>query len=167
MADEQYRWLTRIEAWQVLLQMLGKNPAIGFGPANYYYYTQLHPILGWYVSFSSHNNYIDLLLQTGILGLLAFCWFLFEIIRLILNLLQSQDVGSFERAFLIGAMGGISGAIVSGMLADWIIPFYYNIGLPGFRSSFLFWFFLGGVLALKRILTGQSEAAAIARQRYA
>ena len=161
MTGEEYSWITRTEAWRVLWQIFERNPIIGLGPANYYHYTLQFPILGWYVNFSSHNNYIDLLMQTGILGLLAFCWFLFEIIRLILNLLRFKAIGEFERAFLIGVLGSISGAIVSGMLADWIIPFYYNIGLRGFRSSCLFWLFLGGVLALKRIIDQRSAIAAV------
>jgi hypothetical protein len=57
----------------------------------------------------------------------------------------------FEQAYVLGAVAGLAGSLVSGLLADWIIPFTYNIGVRGFRSSLLFWFFLGGVLALKRI----------------
>lgn len=160
---EEYSFMTRLEALRVLLHLFEKNPIIGLGPSNYHYYTPLYPILGWYVKFNSHNNYMDILLQTGILGLLAFIWFLFEIILLILKLLRSIATDCFRRAYLIGAMGGIIGSIVSGMLADWIIPFYYNIGLSGFRSSFLFWFFLGGVLALKRMTSRNFKAPSVAR----
>ena len=46
--------------------------------------------------------------------------------------------------------------LVSGMLADWIIPFAYNIGLRGFRSSLLFWFFLGGLVSLRRMILAQA-----------
>lgn len=166
MAGEQYSYVTRLEALRVLWQLFEKNPVTGFGPANYYYYTPLYPILGWYVSFSSHNNYVDILLQTGIVGLAAFGWLLYEIIRLTVNL-QRRACGGFEKAYLVGSLGGICGAIASGMLADWIIPFYYNIGIKGFRSSFLFWFFLGGVVALKRIAARRAESAALPRQKAA
>jgi hypothetical protein len=128
---------------------------IGLGPANYYYYSQFFPILGWYVSFNSHNNYADMLLQTGFLGLLAFTWFAFEISRMTFRLLSFLPAG-FPNAYLVGALGGLAGSLVSGMLGDWIIPFFYNIGIRGFRSSLLFWVFLGGVLALKRMVS-QSE----------
>jgi len=108
---------------------------------------------------------VDLLLQTGILGLLAFCWLVVETIRMIVRLLQSKAVGGFARAYLIGTLGGLTGTLVSGMLGDWIIPFYYNIGVIGFRSSLLFWFFLGGVLALKRIIA-RDMATGVSPQQH-
>jgi hypothetical protein len=157
MSHEQYSYMTRLEAWRVLLHMVSKSPVLGLGPANYYYYTLMYPILGWYVHFSSHNNYVDLLAQTGILGLLAFTWFIVEIARITIRL-YSHGPSGFCKAYAIGVLGGLGGSLVSGMLADWIIPFVYNIGLRGFRSSFLFWFFLGGTLALERILTTQNQA---------
>jgi O-antigen ligase len=160
MTTEHYSYISRLEAWYILWQLFEKSPLIGLGPANYYYYTALYPIFGWYVSFSSHNHYMDLLMQTGILGLLAFVWIIIEIIRIIFRLFRSEVISGFSRAYLIGALGALAGSLVSGMFADWIIPFYYNIGVRGFRSSLLFWLFLGGVLALKRI-TAREAADAI------
>jgi hypothetical protein len=43
------------------------------------------------------------------------------------------------------------------MLADWLLPFVYNIGLKGFRSSLLFWLFLGLAIALERILKAERQ----------
>lgn len=156
MINEHYSFLTRLEAWRVIWQIIERSPLIGLGPANYYYYTQLYPILGWYVSFNSHNNYADLLAQVGFLGFFAFCWFVFEIYRLALRLRAFVPAG-FASAYVVGVLGGVAGSLVSGMLADWIIPFVYNIGIRGFRSSLLFWFFLGGILALKRMVSNTSE----------
>jgi hypothetical protein len=31
-------------------------------------------------------------------------------------------------------------------LADWFLPFVYNIGFPGFQASVLVWMFFGGLL---------------------
>ena len=42
------------------------------------------------------------------------------------------------------------GTLASGMLGDWFLPFVYNVGLAGMRSSILFWVFLGGLLALQQ-----------------
>jgi O-antigen ligase len=147
---ESYSWSSRLEAWAIVLKMVASNPWLGFGPANYYHYATLFPIWGWWVSFNSHNNYIDLIAQTGLLGLLAFAWFAFEGLRLSLKLWQRLPPG-FGRAYAAGALGGLAGVLVSGMLADWILPFAYNIGLRGFRSSLLSWFFLGGLVSLRRI----------------
>jgi O-antigen ligase len=86
MEHESYSWMTRLEAWAVMLQVIERNPLLGFGPANYYHYTLLFPILGWWVRFNSHNNYLDILGQTGVLGLLAFFWFAYLAGRLTLRL---------------------------------------------------------------------------------
>ncbi|MEW5976914.1 MAG: O-antigen ligase family protein [Acidobacteriota bacterium] len=151
MANESYSYLTRLEAWKVLWQIIEKNPLLGLGPANYYHYTPLYSILGWHVTFTSHNNYIDLIAQVGLIGILAFFWLIFEVSRMTVRLGSKMPFG-FAKGYMIGVTGGLAATLVSGMLADWIIPFVYNVGIRGFRSSLLFWVFLGGALALKRMI---------------
>jgi O-antigen ligase len=149
--------MTRTEAWGVLWQLFERSPLLGTGPANYYYFTENFPLLGWYVRFISHNNYQDLLIQTGILGVIAFFWFALEMFLMTRRLYRQVPPG-FARAYVVGAVAGLSGSLVAGMLGDWIVPFYYNAGILGFRSSLLFWVFLGGVLALKRMVPRPSQA---------
>jgi hypothetical protein len=150
LSNEQYSMDTRFVAWKVVLKIVEASPLVGLGPANYFYYTPLFPILGWYVRFSSHNNYLDILAQTGLIGLLLFAWFLFEIGRMLWKL-RNSVASSFSRAYVHGALGGLAGTLVAGMLGDWLLPFVYNVGLRGFRSSVLAWIFLGGVVALSRL----------------
>ncbi len=154
---EQYSAMTRLEASKVLWPLVQDNPLLGLGPSNYYYRTAAVPILGWYVNFNSHNQYMDLLAQVGFLGLLAFVWFVFEISTTAVSALRHVAEG-FPKAYVVGVIGGIAGTAVSGMLADWIVPFYYNIGIRGFRSSLLFWVFCGGLLALTRILRNEEAS---------
>ncbi len=159
--SESYSWMTRQEAVRVILQVIAHNPWLGFGPANYHHYTLLFPFFGWWAQFSTHNNYLDLVAQTGLVGLLAFFWFVAEIFLLAFRL-RSRAVGGFARAYAIGVIGGLAGSLVAAVLADWVIPFAYNIGLRGFRSSVLFWYFLGGLLAIKRMSADPSPARALA-----
>jgi hypothetical protein len=51
-----------------------------------------------------------------------------------------------------GALGGLVATLVAGMLGDWIIPFFYNITLGGFRASILGWLFLGGLVFLEQTM---------------
>jgi O-antigen ligase len=148
-ADNQYSLTTRLAAWQVLAKIVLASPALGFGPANYYHVTPLFPILGWYVHFSSHNNYVDLLAQTGIIGLGCFAWFVFEVARAGWDMRRQFPAG-FAHAYVLGAFGGLAGTLAAGMLCDWLLPFVYNITLNGLRASTLGWLFLGGLLALQR-----------------
>jgi hypothetical protein len=153
--DEQYSMSTRWGALLTLWNLVKRSPILGTGLANYYYFAENLPIMGWYVRFISHNNYQDLLVQTGLLGLLAFCWFAFEAIWLTLYVYRKAPAG-FPKAYAVAVLGGIAGSLASGMLGDWVIPFYYNAGILGFRSSLLFWVFAGGILTIKRQI--ESEA---------
>jgi O-antigen ligase len=143
-----YSIFTRLEAWRIIAEIVKVSPWLGLGPSNYYWYTPLYSILGYTVEFNSHNNYVDLVAQVGVLGLLAFLWFAWELWRVGLRL-RDQVPAGFQRAFVYGALGGLVGMLVSGMLGDWILPFIYNIGFRGFRGSMVGWIFLGGLLALE------------------
>jgi O-antigen ligase len=149
LADNSYSLMTRLEAWRIVLEIVKINPFLGLGPSNYYFYTPLFPILGYSVQFNSHNNYVDIIAQTGFLGLLCFFWLAGEIGLLGWNLRERVPQGSFARAYVYGALGGLAGSLAAAMLGDWLIPFVYNIGLAGFRASVLAWLFLGGLVVIE------------------
>jgi O-antigen ligase len=146
--DNEYSMLTRLEAWKILFQIIQKNPVFGLGPANYYFYTPFYKILGYSVSFNSHNNYIDLLAQTGILGLGSFFWWTFEIAKTGMQLLRNS-LDEFEHSFVVAALGGLAGTMAAAFLGDWVIPFIYNVGMEGVRSSSIGWVFLGSLIFIQ------------------
>lgn len=154
-ASDEYSYSTRVIAWQIITTEIVKvNPILGLGPANYYYYTPLYPILGYSVEFNSHSNYIDILAQTGLLGLACFLWFAIELGLLGLNLRNKVPEG-FPKAYVYGVLGGLVGTLVSAALGDWVIPFVYNIGLRGFRTSVIGWLFMGGLVVIQRLYRDQ------------
>ena len=146
--SDAYSFSTRVEAWEILGEIIRVNPVLGLGPANYYFYTPLFPIRGYFVSFNSHNQYVDIIAQFGLVGLLAFAWFLVEIGRILWRLLRANLADDFGRAYVIGACGGFVAVVVSGFLGDWLLPFFYNVTMHGFRAAVLPWVFLGGAVAL-------------------
>jgi len=148
--DNPYSLETRLEAWRILLQIVRVNPILGLGPANYYNYTPLFDILGYSVSFNSHNNYVDMLAQTGLAGLGCFLWSLATIGRVLWRERDRVPEG-FPRAYADSALAGLAGMVVAGMLGDWLIPFVYNIGMEGLRAGILAWMFLGAAVGLERI----------------
>jgi hypothetical protein len=150
-STESYSILTRDAARDILLQQIFPlSPIFGLGPANYYWYTPLYPILGWYVKFNSHNNYVDILMQTGIIGLLCFLWVMGELGWLGWRL-RNRFKGDFAQGYVNACVGGIVGTLLACWLADWLLPFVYNIGLTGFRASILAWIFMGGLVSLEQI----------------
>lgn len=149
--SEEYSLFTRFEGWTILFQIMKASPVWGLGFANYYWYTPLFPIRGYEVSFNSHNNYIDIAAQVGILGLICILVLFWQLFRTGWRLRKSAPAG-FAQAYAYGALGGLSGMAVVGMLGDWFLPFFYNVGLAGFRSSMLGWLFLGGLVSLEHIV---------------
>jgi hypothetical protein len=149
--SEGYSISTRLDALVIMVRMVEISPIWGLGFANYYWYAPLYAIRGYAVSFSSHNNYMDILAQTGVVGLACFVLFVWQIGRLAWVLRKEAPAG-FARAYTYGALGGLVGMGVAGMLGDWILPFFYNIGLHGFRSSMIGWLFLGGLVCIERMV---------------
>lgn len=150
-STDQYSYETRLEAWLMIAKIIKVSPVLGLGPANYYWYTPLFPIRGYAVQFNSHNQFVDLIAQIGLLGLMAFGWIMFEIGNLGLRLRKSAPEG-FAKAYAFSALGGFAGMFTAAMLGDWVLPFVYNVGFTGFRSSLFGWLFLGGLVALENIL---------------
>lgn len=156
LASDQYSASTRSEAWSLIGEIVKVNPLLGLGPANYYWYTPLLRIRGYYgIQFNSHNQYVDLIAQIGLIGLAAFAWFVWEIGRFGWRLRQVAPQG-FAQGYVNGVLAGLAGSLVAGVLGDWILPFVYNVGFFGFRASLFTWLFLGGMLALKTIVEGET-----------
>jgi hypothetical protein len=149
-STDAYSISTRFEAWSILGQIIKISPVLGLGFSNYYWYTPLFPIQGYAISFNSHNNYVDITAQTGLIGLACFVWFLWEVGRLGWRLRTRVPAG-YAGAYVYGALGGLVGMVVAGMMGDWVLPFFYNVGLAGFRSSMLGWLFLGGLVSLTQM----------------
>ncbi len=151
---EEYSYITRMAAWKVMLEIIKVSPILGLGPANYPFYTHLYPVLGYLIKFNSHNQYIDIIAQTGLIGFFCFTWFIWQIGKLGLSLRKTAPKG-FPRAYVYGVLGGLAGTLAAGMLGDWFIPFVYNIGLDGFRSSIFGWIFLGGIVVIGNLYLPQ------------
>jgi O-antigen ligase len=130
-------------------QIFSANPLFGSGFGNYHFYSQLFAIRGWYVTLNSHNNYVDIFVQTGMVGALAFAWFVWEMGALLVRL-RGRVTDGFSKGYVNAAIGGFAGMLAVGMLGDWFLPFVYNIGLNGFRASVMGWVFLGGVLVIEK-----------------
>jgi len=148
-ATDTYSWGTRVDAWLIVAEITRANPILGLGFANYNAFAVLFPIRGYAVRFNSHSQYVDIVAQMGIVGLVCFFWFFGAVGWLGWQLRERVPAG-FPRAYVYGALGGLVGMLVAAALGDWVLPFFYNIGLKGFRASVLGWLFLGGLVILEQ-----------------
>ncbi len=127
-----------------------RNPITGIGPAAYRWYGMTRPLAyegAWWVQplVNSHNNYVDLFSQTGIIGVALFLWFMFELLRLARKL-RARYTAGFAGGYVASMLAAWFSIMVIMALADWFLPFVYNLGFPGFQSSMLLWMFFGGLL---------------------
>ncbi len=127
-----------------------RNPITGIGPAAYRWYGMTRPLGyegAWWVQplVNSHNNYVDIFSQTGIVGVILFLWFMIELLRVSWKL-RLQYIDGFAGGYVASMLGAWFAILVLMALADWFLPFVYNEGFPAFQASVLIWMFFGGLL---------------------
>ncbi len=154
--SDEYSWGTRLDAWAIVVQIAKADPILGLGFANYYWYTPLFPIRGYAVVFNSHSQFVDLIAETGLLGLGSFLWLFLQTFYLGWSLRDRAPDG-FAKAYVYAVIGGVAGTLAAAGLVDWVLPFVYNIGLTGFRASILAWIFMGGLVAVEQIVRRNSQ----------
>jgi O-antigen ligase len=115
------------------------------------------------VAFNTHNQYIDILAQTGLLGTAAFLWFSVSTGTLLWRLRGYHKSSGFLRALSYSLFGGLIGMLASGMLADWFLPFVYNITLSGMRDAVPAWIFVGASLSLHQIAASIDASGSVQR----
>jgi O-antigen ligase len=149
-AEQDESGHSRLEAWQVNWRVTGKHLLFGTGPAGYaVYYMSYWPNEG----MATHSNYIDILSETGVVGLFFYLWFFAAVLwssYRIFRRLQSRN--DFSSAYAAAVFAGAIGAIILMGLGDWIIPFAYTQGIEGFDYAVYTWIFLGGLYAVERLV---------------
>ncbi len=106
---------------------------------------------------ATHNNYIDILSQTGIVGLFFCLWFFGALgwtgYKLSLRL---KGTAEFSEGLANATLAGWVGCIVAMGLGDWLFPFVYTQTIAGFDYAVYSWILLGGMAALGSIYQGES-----------
>jgi hypothetical protein len=140
---------TRMVAWEVNWRVTGKHLLFGTGPAGYaVYYMSYFPNDG----MATHNNYIDIIAQTGVFGLIFCVWFFFSLAWLGYKLcLRLKGRGDFVEGLANAALAGTVGCIIMMAFGDWLFPFAYTQTIAGFDYVVYSWLFMGVILALDRL----------------
>ena len=141
--------LSRLDAWAHNWQVTSKHLLFGTGPAGYAaYYMSYFPT----DAMATHSNYIDVLSQTGIVGLFFCLWFFGSLgwtgYKACMRLTGSGD---FSEGFAVATLGGWAGCVVAMALGDWLFPFVYTQTIAGFDYAVYSWVLLGGMVALANI----------------
>jgi O-antigen ligase len=136
----------RVELWMRNLNHVAQHPLFGMGPAGYAIYNMTYHSED---ARSTHNNYFDILAQTGVIGFTIFIVFLTRLLQVGRQTLRRYSgKGKFEEVFAAVTLSGVVGAMVGMMLGDWMLPFAYNETIGGFDNAVLSWVMFGGMAAL-------------------
>lgn len=135
----------RLELIKRNLELINDQLLLGTGPAGYtlYYVTFLPD-----KSMSTHNNYVDILAQTGVVGILSFVSVLvalFVVGRKVLGRCREDPTDFAMAAAIVGAIPGLAAGLFMG---DWLIPFVYNQTIAGFDHSVYSWLMLAALCGL-------------------
>jgi putative inorganic carbon (HCO3(-)) transporter len=108
----------RLEMYEASWRMFKDHPILGVGTMDLgNLYRQYKPPTAVFVHGHMHNNFIQIAVQMGIVGLAAFVFLLVAFYRLLVRNLR-LGLPPPERAFVVGSIGAVTGFLVDGLF-DW------------------------------------------------
>lgn len=147
---------SRSAIWEHSFLIFMERPIFGVGPYNYYDYSlyvsakRKNLPENWGVMTTPHGQYPQILAETGVIGTLAFLWFMIELLRLLKYFLTPNV--DFRINIIASAISAVLiSRLVIGLLGDYVIPQYHNGGLQNFCTTVYFWVCLGVLIGLRRI----------------
>ncbi len=104
---------------------------------------------------STHSNYIDLFLQTGVVGCAIFGWLIGAIAQVGYKLYRAHIEDPFIAGFVNTTLCAVAAVLVAMFLGDWFTPFVLNQGLHGYSWTVNSWIFFGALAAVPYILRNE------------
>ncbi len=137
---------TRTKAWGRVLDVTRGHLLFGTGPAGYHYYFSI--LYKSQLFQLSHNNYIDILAQTGLVGFTLYIWFWAGMGVMAWRTFKNAPPNGFRRGLAASLLIAYPVTILSMMLGDWVTPFTYTQGLVGIDYTIWHWMLAGLTVAL-------------------
>jgi len=145
--------LERLIIYQQSWRVFREHPLLGTGPAGYaIYYMSYFPN----EARSTHNNYLDIIAQFGVIGSVVWLWLMGVSLWEGWRLARRAPPGILRTVTII-ATGGWVGALFAMVLGDWVLPFAYNQGIAGYKYTVFSWIFLGTLIAVRRMVAAESD----------
>jgi hypothetical protein len=148
-SEKEESGYTRLEAWKMNWTITRDHLLFGTGPAGYaVYYMTYFPS----DAMATHNNYIDILAQTGVVGTFFCLWFFGGLIIVGFRLcLRLKGRGDFVEALANVSFAGTIACVIIMAFGDWMFPFAYTQTIEGFNYIVYNWLFIGSIMVLDRL----------------
>jgi hypothetical protein len=127
------------------LGIWSRYPIFGVGPGNNYPYMLRYSNLG-----TAHNQYINILIELGVVGLLCFVAFAYSAFRTGMTLFRTAQIPAHRRLALAW-LGIFAGMLVGGFFGDFMLPSIRNSGLELFAEFYVQWIVLGLIVSATAI----------------
>lgn len=127
------------------LSIWQEAPLLGVGPANSYIYMLQRSPIG-----TPHNQYLNILVEFGAVGLAAWLAFLGVVARTGLRIYR-RATHPVHRTFVLGWLGMFAGMVLGGVTGDFMVHSIRNGGIELFSGYYLQWIMLGGLVAVDRL----------------
>jgi O-antigen ligase len=134
------------------LAIWSRSPVFGVGPGNTYPYMLRYSSLG-----TPHNQYVNLLVELGALGLACFGIFAYRAARTGLQLWRTAREPAHQ-VLALGWLGLFGGMLAGGMFGDFMIPSIRNSGLELFAMFYVQWVLLGLIVSASALERGSQAA---------
>lgn len=131
---------TRLEAWNTTFEMIANHFLFGMGPVGYFFYLTVY--IGGFFQLS-HNTYVDMVAQTGIVGITVYLWLWGSIGWLTLKTYLIAPAHGFRKGLATSLMAVWPVTMVVMILGDWVIPFPYTQSLNGISYTIWPWLLAG------------------------
>jgi O-antigen ligase len=154
-SESEASGVTRANAWTQAFDVTSDHLLLGTGPAGYQFYFLVRGVYSGAIGTGqlAHNNYVDILAQLGVVGLLL--WLMVWGTLGFISFRMYRSVPADESGFISGLKASLLTAwpvtMLTMMLGDWITPFTYTQGLAGIDYTIWHWVMPGMSLALYSI----------------
>jgi len=108
----------RMNVWMSVFDMIRDRPVLGIGPGNDVF-NKIYPLYQRprYSALSSYSVPLEIIVETGFIGLTAFLWLLLVTFNQgVLQLERLRDSGDIQGYWLIGAMAAMVGLMGHGLV---------------------------------------------------
>ena len=137
----------RIYFWEGSLKIIRDYPITGLGWEGFgLVYPEYKPAEGRQLVSNAHNNFIDMAVDSGLLGLGIFIWLLVTIYKVGFQIFKKLEEGYFK-GIAWGFLGSLTAFLIAGLSQ-------YNFGDS--EVVMLFYFLLGMVMVIPRIKEAKS-----------
>ena len=140
---------TRINLWETSLKISHDFRFVGIGEDNFDYYFEKYKVPGYYdTTAHPHNDYLNVLINAGVPGLVFFLWLWIEVLRSGITTWR-KSVDSIAKSAVLGGTLSLVGLMIGALFQDYYGSFINCLG---------WWFVVGLVYAGTRAQEGRTEA---------